>query len=142
MPPKKTNRRIRWARISSGGLRSSSSLFASGPAFAERRRGKSRDGCFGTRDVYNAVTPYATRPRVHAYLATICRDLGAEFVRVGGVADHVHVVTTLPRTVSQAELIEQIKKASSKWIRTLDARYRGSSWQRAFGAFSVSTIQF
>lgn len=46
------------------------------------------------------------RPRMHAYLATICRDLGAEFVKVGGVADHVHIVTTLPRTVSQAQMIE------------------------------------
>jgi Transposase IS200 like. len=45
------------------------------------------------------------RPRMHAYLATVCRDLGAEVVRVGGVADHVHIVTTLPRTVSQAQLI-------------------------------------
>ena len=50
------------------------------------------------------------RPRTHAYLATICRDLGAELAHVGGVADHVHIVTTLPRTFSQAELIEQIKK--------------------------------
>ena len=57
------------------------------------------------------------RPRMHGYLATICRDLGADLVRVGGVADHVHIVTTLPRTLSQSELIEQIKKASSKWIK-------------------------
>jgi REP element-mobilizing transposase RayT len=54
------------------------------------------------------------RPRVHAYLATICRDLGAELVQVGGVADHVHIVTTLPRTLSQADLVEQIKKTFSK----------------------------
>ena len=67
------------------------------------------------------------RPRVHAYLATICRDLDADFVRVGGVADHVHIVTTLPRTISQAELIEKIKKVSSKWIKTVAARYRGFS---------------
>ena len=60
------------------------------------------------------------RPRMHAYLATICRDLGAELVHVGGVADHVHIVATLPRTVSQAQLVEQIKKASSKWIKALD----------------------
>jgi hypothetical protein len=45
---------------------------------------------------------------MHAYLAMVCRDLGAEVVRVGGVADHIHIVTTLPRTVSQAQLIEQI----------------------------------
>ena len=81
------------------------------------------------------------RPRMHAYLATVCRDLGAEVVRVGGVADHVHIVTTLPRTVSQAQLIEQIKKVSSKWIKTLDARYRSFFWQRGYGAFSVSPSQ-
>jgi REP element-mobilizing transposase RayT len=81
------------------------------------------------------------RPRMHSYLATICRDLGAELVRVGGVADHVHIITMLPRTLSQAQLIEQIKKASSKWIKALDARYRGFFWQRGYGAFSVSPSQ-
>ncbi|MGC2627122.1 MAG: IS200/IS605 family transposase [Candidatus Udaeobacter sp.] len=81
------------------------------------------------------------RPRMHAYLATVCRDLGAELVCVGGVADHVHILTTLPRTVSQAQLIEEIKKASSKWIKTLDPRYRGFFWQRGYSAFSVSPSQ-
>ncbi len=78
---------------------------------------------------------------MHAYLATICRNVGADFMRVGGVADHVHIVTTLPRTISQAQLIEQMKKASSKWIKALDARYRGFFWQRGYGAFSVSPSQ-
>jgi len=81
------------------------------------------------------------RPRMHAYLATVCRDLGAEVVRVGGVADHVHIVSTLPRSISQAQLIEQIKKASSKWIKTLDTRFRGFFWQRGYAAFSVSPNQ-
>jgi len=81
------------------------------------------------------------RPRMHAYLATICRNLGGELVHVAGVADHVHIITTLPRTFSQAELIEQIKKASSKWIKALDPRYRGFFWQRGYGAFSVSPSQ-
>ncbi|HEY4256769.1 MAG TPA: IS200/IS605 family transposase, partial [Candidatus Udaeobacter sp.] len=81
------------------------------------------------------------RPRMHAYVATICRDLGADFVHVGGVADHVHILTTLPRTASPAQLIEQIKKASSKWIKTLDSGYRGFFWQRGYGAFSVSPSQ-
>jgi len=78
---------------------------------------------------------------MHAYLATVCRDLAAEFVHVGGVDDHVHIVTTLPRTLSQAELIEQIKKTSSKWIKALDAQYRGFFWQRGYSAFSVSPSQ-
>jgi REP element-mobilizing transposase RayT len=81
------------------------------------------------------------RPRIHGYLATICHDLGADIVHVGGFSDHVHVVTTLPRTLSQAQLIEQMKKTSSKWIKALDARYRGFFWQRGYGAFSVSPSQ-
>jgi putative transposase len=83
----------------------------------------------------------ARRPRIHAYLATIWRDQGGEALRVGGVADHVHIVTTLPRTLSQAQLIEGIKKPSSKWIKALEARYRGFFWQRGYGAFSVSPSQ-
>jgi REP-associated tyrosine transposase len=78
------------------------------------------------------------RPRMHAYLANICRDLGARLVDVGGVSDHVHVITTLPRTVSTAEFIEKTKKTSSKWIKGIDPRYRGFLWQRGYGAFSVS----
>jgi REP-associated tyrosine transposase len=47
----------------------------------------------------------------------------------------------LPRTTSQAEFIEQIKKVSSKWIKELDPRYRGFFWQRGYGAFSISPSQ-
>jgi putative transposase len=81
------------------------------------------------------------RPRMHAYLAPICRDLGTELVHAGGVSDHVHIVMTLPRTVSQAEMIEQIKKTSSKWIKALDRRFCGFFWQRGYAAFSVSPSQ-
>ena len=70
------------------------------------------------------------RLRMHAYLATVCRDLGVDFVQVGGVSDHVHIVTTLPRTLSQAQLVELIKKTSSKWIKELNASYRGFFWQQ------------
>ena len=81
------------------------------------------------------------RPRMHAYLATICRDAGAEALRVGGVADHVHLITTLPRTLSQADMLEGLKKKSSKWIKGLALDYRRFYWQRGYGAFSVSPSQ-
>jgi REP-associated tyrosine transposase len=78
------------------------------------------------------------RPRMHGYIATICRDLHAEALRVGGVADHIHLVTTLPRIVSQPEMIEAIKTTSSKWIKGFNAKYRGFYWQRGYGVFSTS----
>jgi REP element-mobilizing transposase RayT len=70
---------------------------------------------FSTKDRQPWLDP-EVRPRMHAFLATICRNLGADLVHVGGVADHVHILTTLPRTVSQAQLVEQIKKLSSNGL--------------------------
>jgi len=78
------------------------------------------------------------RPRLHAYLATVGRDEGAEVYRVGGTADHVHMAVRLPRTITQADLLEAIKKHSSRWIKGVHPRYEGFYWQRGFGAFSVS----
>jgi len=77
------------------------------------------------------------RPRLHGYLATVGRDKGSEVYRVGGVADHVHILATLSRTVSQAELLEEIKKHSSRWVKEIDSKYAGFAWQRGYGAFSI-----
>src|SRR5437899_11171893 len=74
-------------------------------------------------------------------LDTICLDLYGEALRVGGVADHVHILTTQPRTLSQAQMIEGVKKPSSKWIKALEVRYRGFFWQLGYGAFSVIPSQ-
>jgi putative transposase len=95
---------------------------------------------FSTKD-REPLIDKAIRPRLHAYVATVCRDLGADVPIVGGVADHVHIVTALPRTISQAELIEQIKTASSKWIKQADVYYHRFYWQRGYSAFSVSPSQ-
>ena len=95
---------------------------------------------FSTKDRHPWLGP-EVRPRMHAYLATVCRDLGGEAHRVGGMADHVHIVTTLPRTISQAELVEKAKTSSSAWIKTLGSGYAQFHWQRGYGAFSVSPSQ-
>jgi putative transposase len=67
---------------------------------------------FSTKDRRPWLDP-AMRPRMHAYLATVCRDCECEAYRVGGAADHVHLAARLARTITQAELLEKIKKTSS-----------------------------
>ena len=81
------------------------------------------------------------RPRMHAYLATVCRDCGCEAYRVGGTADHVHLAARLPRTISQAELLEEIKKTSSAWIKRQGSQYGGFFWQGGYGDFSIGWSQ-
>lgn len=95
---------------------------------------------FSTKD-RQAWLDREIRSHMHAYVATICRNLDAEICRVGGVADHLHIVTALPRTLSQADMVEKVKKTSSKWIKGLASKYRQFYWQRGYGAFSVSPSQ-
>ena len=81
------------------------------------------------------------RPRAHAYLATVARNLGCEAYRVGGVADHVHLAVRLSRTVTVAQPVEEVKVASSKWLKEQDTDLRNVAWQRGYSAFSVSPSQ-
>jgi putative transposase len=67
----------------------------------------------------------AMRPRLHAYLAEVARSLGSEAYRVGGVADHVHLALTLPRTLTQSDLVKELKTTSNHWLGKQDARYAG-----------------
>ena len=78
-----------------------------------------------------------TRPKFHGYLATVARNAGCEAYRVGGVADHVHLAIRLSRTITIADLVETLKTASSKWVKTLSADLSSISWQRGYGCFSV-----
>jgi len=92
---------------------------------------------FSTKDRAACLGP-AIRPALHAYLAVIARNAGCECLRTGGVADHVHLAVSLARTITVAALIEELKTASSKWLKTQGRpELGGFAWQRGYGAFSV-----
>jgi len=80
------------------------------------------------------------RPRLHAYLVGILDNLKSPSLQTGGVADHVHVLCVLGRTISQADLLEEVKKSSSKWMKA-EGGVPGFSWQAGYGAFSVGESQ-
>lgn len=91
---------------------------------------------FSTKDRAPLLGP-TTRPALHAYLATVARNADCECYRVGGVADHVHLAVRFSRTITMANLIENLKTSSSKWLKTQSPDLAGFSWQRGYGAFSV-----
>jgi putative transposase len=91
---------------------------------------------FSTKDREPSITE-AVRPRLHAYMAGILVNLKSPSLQVGGAADHVHSLVLLGRTISQAELVEQLKKSSSKWMKAEGGVPR-FAWQGGYGAFSVS----
>jgi len=75
---------------------------------------------------------------MHPYLATVARNTGCECYRVGGVEDHVHLAIRLSRTLTIADLVEQLKTSSSKWLKTQWPTLKDFSWQRGYGCFSIA----
>ncbi|MCX6259057.1 MAG: IS200/IS605 family transposase [Bacteroidia bacterium] len=75
---------------------------------------------------------------LHEYLGGICKRLGCNPVRIGGYKEHVHVLCLLSRKITQMKLLEELKKQSSKWIKTKDMRYSRFYWQDGYGIFSVN----
>jgi putative transposase len=78
------------------------------------------------------------RPDLHAYMATVLANLNSPAVLNNSVDDHVHLLFKLGRTVSVAQVVEDVKKSSSKWIKTQGPKYEKFAWQAGYGGFSVS----
>ena len=77
-------------------------------------------------------------PRLFSYLGGCASEQGAKAIVVGGMPDHIHMLVSIPATITISELIKNIKVWSSKWLKTQDSAYRGFAWQDGYGAFSVS----
>jgi len=78
---------------------------------------------------------------LYSYIGGILKSINSVPIRIGGIEDHVHVLCTLPKTMSLADLTEEIKKSSSKWIKTKGQAYSNFYWQSGYGGFSVGWSQ-
>jgi len=77
------------------------------------------------------------RGRLSPYLGGIAKQNQIEAFAIGGASDHVHVLLSLPATLSVAKAMQLLKGNSSKWIRETFPKMRSFAWQEGYGAFSV-----
>ena len=75
---------------------------------------------------------------LYAYGTTVLKNAGCPVLTMNGTADHVHVLFNLSRVKTLAEVVEELKTSTSKWIKTKGPNFRGFHWQSGYGAFSVS----
>jgi len=92
---------------------------------------------FSTRLRMPLILP-EVRTELNAYLGGALRDLESPAIEIGCVADHVHLLFCLSRSLSLAKAVEEVKKESSKWIKTKSPLLAEFYWQAGYGAFSVS----
>ena len=81
------------------------------------------------------------RNRLYAYMAGVLQHRGCEPILINGVEDHIHLLCNLSRTVTMAQLVEEVKKASSIWMKDQGPNYADFFWQGGYAAFSVSQSQ-
>src|ERR1051325_3706137 len=95
---------------------------------------------FSTKERRPFITP-ALRERLWPFLGGVARQNGMTAVEIGGVEDHVHVLLSLPSTVSIAKALQLIKGGSSKWVHDTFPEHRLFGWQIKYGSFSVRVSQ-
>ena len=78
------------------------------------------------------------RSDLHAYMATVLKNLGCPALLINSVEDHVHLLFDLGRTVAISTAVEEVKKTSSKWIKAKGTSFSRFAWQAGYGAFAVS----
>ena len=79
----------------------------------------------------------ALQQRLWPYLGGIARENKMKALVVGGVEDHVHVLLSIPSTLSIAKTIQLLKGNSSKWIHDTFKEHPDFEWQEGYGAFSI-----
>jgi REP element-mobilizing transposase RayT len=78
------------------------------------------------------------RERVHAYLHGILENLKCPSLRIGGTEDHVHILCRFSKGIELEDLMRELKRGSSKWIKIEPPRLGDFHWQAGYGAFSIS----
>ena len=79
--------------------------------------------------------------QLHRYIGKLVNITGCQVLRVGGTGNHVHALVMFSKTETVAHVVEEMKRNSSRWIKTLSPVYEKFAWQGGYAAFSVSQSQ-
>jgi REP element-mobilizing transposase RayT len=94
---------------------------------------------FGTAERASLITP-EVREELYPYIGGTMRDVRAVPVIINGMPDHLHMLVSVPASLSVAELVRVVKANSSRWIHERWSARNTFAWQQGYGAFSVSRL--
>lgn len=96
---------------------------------------------FSTKDRQPLLADHDIRSQMHAQLGGTSKTLKCPPIIVGGVADHIHLLARQSRTITLADWVKELKRATSMWVKEKRQSFKEFSWQSGYGAFSVSQSQ-
>jgi REP element-mobilizing transposase RayT len=95
---------------------------------------------FSTKERRPLITP-ELQQRLFQYIGGIANTHKIKLLAAGGVADNVHLLLSLAKTMDIAKAIQLIKGGSSKWIHDTFTEHRMFEWQKGYGAFSIGVSE-
>jgi putative transposase len=96
---------------------------------------------FSTKERRPFLKDRELREELHHYLGGILKHLDCQPIMVGGVEDHVHMLSTLSRTCPASEMVKEVKRGSSVWLKTKSPDLQDFAWQKGYGIFSIGFSQ-
>jgi REP element-mobilizing transposase RayT len=75
---------------------------------------------------------------LYAYIGAIIKDNESIPILINGTGNHIHILCVMSKNIALAKLTEEIKRHSSRWIKTKGDYYNQFAWQGGYGGFSVS----
>ncbi len=95
---------------------------------------------WATWDRLPLITP-EIEPRIYAAVAEKCRDLKCVPIAIGGIEEHMHLLTRFHTTVAIATLAKEVKGSSSHLVTHEIAPGSSFKWQGAYGAFTIRKLE-
>ena len=95
---------------------------------------------FSTKDRQPLIT-LDRRDRLYEYIGGTIRGMGGISLAINGVEDHVHLLAKLRPDKSLSDVLRDLKSNSTGWMHDIFPDASDFSWQRGYGAFTVSVSQ-
>jgi len=76
---------------------------------------------------------------LYAYMGATIKDNESIPILINGTSNHVHILCVMSKNIALSKLVEEVKRHSSRWIKTKGEQYKQFAWQGGYGAFSVSS---
>jgi REP element-mobilizing transposase RayT len=93
---------------------------------------------FSTKNRFPFFKEETIRQETYRYIGKIIIENDSFPLIINGAQDHIHILCNLSKNKSLSDLIADIKRSSSKWLKTKGDIYKKFYWQRGYAAFSVS----
>ena len=95
---------------------------------------------FSTKNRADLIVPEIENS-LFGYLHGIIENNNSKLIIANGTTDHIHLLISLGKIIAVSELVGDIKRGSSSWMKKQDAKFSQFYWQEGYGAFSVGQTE-